>query len=234
MSNKLKCFVGHVFDRKHIDDFRSALSDSFGQFSKTIEFWYADEHLSGGQILTKIFHAIDEAHFCVFDVSDESKSNVFLELGFAYGREKAVVLLLEHGKKLPSDLAGYDYVQYESFKEMKNKISGLAPQILARASSELVRQGSHFILDRKLLAAMGGVKEGDEFKTEDILSQLFERTPLVHEIQQHLEMFRKIGWIEYREGRFVLTKRGAGRIEGGLEVLKGTTPEQCPQIMMPM
>ena len=129
-------FVGHWYHQGLIDDFRGAIKSAFQTLQDELPVEYADSKLITGQILRfGIQPMIDEALFCIFDISEEGRPNVFLELGYAYGKSKHVVLT---GSKLPeiaSDILGYGIIKYSSFKELKNKLSDSLCQIISEARS---------------------------------------------------------------------------------------------------
>jgi hypothetical protein len=100
------CFVGHVFEHEQIDDLRAAIARGCPQALRKVEIRYADEEVDTKPIFEKIRAEIEHALFCFFEISNASKPNVFLELGYALGRQKVCILLLKKGAQPPSDLAG--------------------------------------------------------------------------------------------------------------------------------
>ena len=129
--SQLLCFVGHVFSQDQIDDLRPAIAKSFE--GNDINLWFADDYLSGGHVFDKISGAIDRSFICIFELSDANKPNVFLELGYALGKNKPCFFLLRKGNSMPSDLQGFDRIEYESMKQVTEKLTGFWPQILQRA-----------------------------------------------------------------------------------------------------
>ncbi len=133
---KRKFFVGHVYDKRLIDDLRDAIAKATEDTP-----WqpvYADEQVISGHILfNKITPLIAECEFSLFEISNQTRPNVFIELGLALQQKKTVYLLLEHGVTPPSDLAGLDHIPYRSFKELtttlKQKVFSKNPtQLLQR------------------------------------------------------------------------------------------------------
>jgi hypothetical protein len=110
-------FVGHVFDTASIHDLRAAISRAATSTPWTVI--YADEAITTGHILIdKIIPQIQQAEFCLFEISDHTRPNVFIELGIAKGLGKPCVLLVKIGHDLPSDLGGYDRLHYSSYKDL--------------------------------------------------------------------------------------------------------------------
>lgn len=132
--NEYLCFVGHVFNREQIDDLRRAIREALAEW-EFIRLWFADDHLSGGHIFDKIRESIDRSFFCIFELSDATRPNVFLELGYALGKGKPCVFLLRDGKTMPSDLEGYDRIQYESMVQLANRLRDSMPQIIGRLAN---------------------------------------------------------------------------------------------------
>ena len=85
---------------------------------------YADEKTIDGHILDqKILPLINDCLFCLFEISNKNRPNVFLEYGYAKAKDKPCYLLIREGIKPPSDLEGYDRIQYGNFEELKKRLS---------------------------------------------------------------------------------------------------------------
>jgi len=92
MSGTLGVFIGHRFAPNYMDDFRDAINGGLAGI-RGLRPLYADMSLCNGHILkTKIQPMIDGSFFCLFDITEQDKPNVFIELGYAFGRGKHVVL----------------------------------------------------------------------------------------------------------------------------------------------
>ena len=59
-----------------------------------------------------------EAEFAIFDVSNPTKPNVFIELGIAIALKKRWYIICDVKAEPPSDIRGYDTVFYKSYKEL--------------------------------------------------------------------------------------------------------------------
>lgn len=117
----LTVFVGHIFDQASIDDLRAVISNA----TKSTRWKpvYADEKIVDGHILTeKIIPEIQQAEFCLFEISDKTRPNIFFELGIAKGIGKPCILLIKSGIEVPSNLGGYDRLIYASYKELEGKL----------------------------------------------------------------------------------------------------------------
>ena len=119
-----KFFIGHVFDDQSIDDLRDAISNAF--IGTEYIPVYADELLIDGHILNdKIFPAIDECIFGLYEISNHNKPNTFIEFGYAKGRGKKCFLLISEKSSPPSDLAGFDRISYSSYKDLTRQLKKL-------------------------------------------------------------------------------------------------------------
>ncbi len=129
-------FVGHRFNAEFICDFRRALNAAFEEYDNSLRVEYADEHHVRGHILTdNILPLIDKALFCVFDITEGRKPNVFIELGYAYGTGKYFVLTSKG--KPPANLAGFLLINYSSFENLRVKLLSLLPEIIYNARREV-------------------------------------------------------------------------------------------------
>jgi len=74
--------------------------------------------VSQEQIFNKISGLIAGAEFVVFDISYPERPNVFLELGCAFALSKRCYIVCRSGTPIPSDLAGLDRIEYESYAKL--------------------------------------------------------------------------------------------------------------------
>jgi hypothetical protein len=117
-------FVGHAFTDKKMDDLREAINEAteaLPQFS--LKAIYANEILGTGHIFEKIKILISRGIFCVFDITENDRPNIYFELGFAHGIRKPYFLICQEGAKIPSDLAGYEFLSYRSYKDLREKLA---------------------------------------------------------------------------------------------------------------
>ena len=75
-----------------------------------------------GDILQWVKSRIDAASVVVADLS-HTNPNVFLELGYAWGRSKPTILLLREGDDLPFDVRGQRYLVYKRIKDIETTLS---------------------------------------------------------------------------------------------------------------
>jgi hypothetical protein len=112
-------FVAHAFTKEKIDDLREAIKKALEDFN--LEPYYADQEVRNQHILCKICEKIRCSKFGIFEIS-EGNPNVTLELGMAWGFRKKALLLAKKGFKIPADLEGLDRLEYESFRDLTEKL----------------------------------------------------------------------------------------------------------------
>ncbi len=73
-------------------------------------------------IYDSLFKKIDNSDICIFEISDKNP-NVFLEMGYAKGKNKYVIPLINHEllKEVPSDIAGLVTVSYDKLDPKNSK-----------------------------------------------------------------------------------------------------------------
>jgi len=81
-----------------------------------------DQDSFTGDILTRILDKIEQAEFVVAELSG-ANPNVYLEVGYAWGRGKATVLLTKDVKDLQFDIRGHKCLSYERIIDLKQKLS---------------------------------------------------------------------------------------------------------------
>lgn len=126
---KRQMFIAHVFNTEYMEDFRNCIHEVCKKLDIIPN--YADDIVVTGHILQdKIFHLINNAELCLFEISETQKPNTFIELGYSLGRKKPSVLVLKQGIIPPSDLAGIDRIEYSSYNNLKSNLLKYIPRII--------------------------------------------------------------------------------------------------------
>ncbi|MEW6249821.1 MAG: hypothetical protein AB1716_04180 [Planctomycetota bacterium] len=101
---------------------------------------------AGHDLLAKIHLLIDRAELVIAEITDRSP-NVFYEVGYAVGAQKPLLLLIQKGRPVPTDLKGRELIEYSESRE------GI--ELLDRSLSEHVRLriNSHVPALRDMLQA---------------------------------------------------------------------------------
>jgi hypothetical protein len=100
-----------------------------------VKFLFAEEKISSGHVLDKIEEMIQETAFGIYDVSSWNP-NVTLEYGISRGLGAKAFIAFNpdktERKDVPTDVRGYDRLQYTDFEELSDKVATLVTQELGR------------------------------------------------------------------------------------------------------
>jgi hypothetical protein len=132
MQNKGQVFVAYpwgLYDDR--DFYKKAYTDL--QKALNVKFVFAEERVSSGHVLDKIIDMINGADFGIYDVSGWN-ANVTLEYGVARGLSAKAYIAFNPEKTdledVPSDVKGYDRLQYTSLTELSEKVANVVAQEL--------------------------------------------------------------------------------------------------------
>lgn len=128
-----KYFVAHAFTEEKKSEMRRVIKNAIEDLRPDLSPQYADELVGSENILCKICRLIQSTEFGIYDMASISKwwwfskepipnPNVTLELGIAYGFGKKAIVLIRKGEKPISDIAGLERIEYESYKDLEDKI----------------------------------------------------------------------------------------------------------------
>ena len=123
---KQSIFVAMPFKEEMHDLFRYGISKPTRRIRFLCE--RVDQQKYTGAVLEKIKKEIDEAKLIVAVLTD-SNPNVYLEVGYAWGKKKPTVLLIKKGEKPEFDLSSEKYIEYDTITQveetLKREINGL-------------------------------------------------------------------------------------------------------------
>lgn len=74
-----------------------------------------------GDILERIRNRIATASLVIADLTG-ANANVYLEVGYAWGKDRPTLLLMKSGEQLKFDVVGQRCIFYKSIKDLKSKI----------------------------------------------------------------------------------------------------------------
>jgi hypothetical protein len=196
-------FVGHVFNREQIDDLRPAVRAGIPMDGA--EIWFADEHPGTGSLYHKVTAGIEDSFACMFEITDTTRANVFLELGFALAKEKPCVLICRKGTQVPVDIAGFERLEYESYADLTRQLKTTIGK----------RLGGTPISKALVLTLADGP---DERETADVLRECLERGETASEAEESLSFLAADGILSI-EGRHVVVLR-RNKLEGLAQVAR--------------
>jgi hypothetical protein len=101
----------------------------------SVKFVFAEERISSGHVLDKIAEMIEQTAFGIYDVSGWNP-NVTLEYGVAKGIGAVTFIAFNPEKTdrtdVPTDVRGYDRLQYTDFDELSDAVATLVRQQLGQ------------------------------------------------------------------------------------------------------
>lgn len=80
-----------------------------------------DESAYAGSIVDRIINGIESAEFVIADLSEE-RPNVYLEVGFAWGLRKPVILVAREGQRLHFDLSHHKCLFYKNISKLAEQL----------------------------------------------------------------------------------------------------------------
>jgi len=131
--DKTVVFIGMPFSYEFIDVYVFGIKPVLARFH--LKPWRPDEVTSTDPMLCMTGQAIKQCRFAIIDIS-ENNPNVMFELGLASAIGKAVILIKNHRSRLPSDLAGFEYIEYRSISELQENLLKFIPTILDEERSD--------------------------------------------------------------------------------------------------
>lgn len=111
------------------------------QKALNVQFIFAEERVSTGHVLDKISGMIESCAFGIYDVSGWN-ANVTLEYGIARGLNADAYIAFNPSKTdlsdVPSDVRGYDRLQYDDLDDLKSAVEGLVVQVLGTGTDSTI------------------------------------------------------------------------------------------------
>ncbi len=103
-----------------LTDVSDAVKEVFGNFD--VRALRGDDIEHEDLITSRILSEIKTSEFCFADLSG-SRPNVYYEVGYAHALPRRVILFRKEGTGLHFDLAGYNCPEYESLRDLKEKLT---------------------------------------------------------------------------------------------------------------
>ena len=131
----MEYFVAHEFSKEQIDDLRRAIDAALSGSGLTP--YYADGELRQGHIFRdKIVPKIRDTRFGIYDISNPSKPNVFLELGAGLALGKPCIMICRSRTTIPADLEGLDRIEYESHQQLTEQLKSMVRPYISTPVSD--------------------------------------------------------------------------------------------------
>lgn len=130
---KQSVFVAMPFSEEFDDIYQ------FGIYAAVRRLGYVcekvDESVFTGNIVDRITEAIGQAEFVIADLSLE-RPNVYLEIGFAWGLKKPVILVAREGQRLHFDVSHHKCLFYRTIGKLSESLEKTIRDMFGPGSSE--------------------------------------------------------------------------------------------------
>lgn len=117
--NKPHVFVAMPFSKQMVDVYRFGILEPVNSANFLCE--RVDMEAFTGDILTRIKSRIETASLVIADLTGAS-ANVYLEVGYAWGKDRPTLFLAQKSDELKFDVQGQRCIIYETISELKDKL----------------------------------------------------------------------------------------------------------------
>lgn len=122
---------GHVFAAMpYSEEFEDVYE--FGIYASVRKLGYACEHVGEaaftGDVLQRITRRIETAELVVADLTG-ARPNVYLEVGYAWGREIPTIIIAREGEDLHFDVSRHKCLFYRNIKHLAKALTSLIEQL---------------------------------------------------------------------------------------------------------
>ena len=119
--NPKQVFVGCPFKPAYFNFYEYVIKPVCCESGYTT--WIANEQFQNIDVMCKVCGGIQSSALAIIDITDWS-ANVLFELGLLYGLGKSVLIIKNSDTKMPVDLRGIEYVNYDmnNFNDAKKLI----------------------------------------------------------------------------------------------------------------
>lgn len=119
--NPKQVFIGCPFNKAFLTRMKFAVRPILENLGCSV--WIASDVFSNFDVMCKVCKAIQSSGKAIIDITGWNP-NVLLELGLLYGNNKDVLLLKQKDEKIPVDLSGMEYLEYDpdDFEALGNNL----------------------------------------------------------------------------------------------------------------
>ncbi len=118
-AKKKLVFVAMPFSQEFEDVYQFGIYDVVRRCGLVCE--RVDESYYAGNIVERIKEGIESAEFVIADLTTE-RPNVYLEVGYAWGLQRPVILIAREGQNLHFDLAQHKCIFYPTIVKLADKL----------------------------------------------------------------------------------------------------------------
>ena len=131
--SKKKIFVAMPFTDEFIDVFHFGIQGAAHDAGFLCE--RADLEFFTGDVVQWIRDRIEKAALVIADLTG-ANANVYLEVGYAWGKNKKTILLIDKIESLKFDVRGQRCIAYKNIKELKEKLTIELDNVVAHFDEE--------------------------------------------------------------------------------------------------
>jgi hypothetical protein len=113
-------FAAMPFEQRYFDEYKIAFLEAAKANGYLCE--RLDLATYVGDVLSEIKTRIAKSSG-VLALMNDGNANVFLEIGYAWAKDKPTLLLLRRGQKAPFDVQGHRYIEYETISELRDRLT---------------------------------------------------------------------------------------------------------------
>jgi hypothetical protein len=126
---KKHVFVAMPFSEKFQDIYEFGIYEPIRRCGYICE--RVDEPLFTGDILQRITERISTAEFVVAELTG-AKANVYLEVGYAWGKSVPVITVAREGEKLQFDVSTHRCIFYRTIGQLAKELEKLVRSVYKR------------------------------------------------------------------------------------------------------
>jgi hypothetical protein len=131
-AKKKSVFVAMPFQEEFEDVYKFGIYDTIHRCGYICE--KVDDSVFAGNIVDRIMDGIRNAEFVVADLTLE-KPNVYLEVGYAWGMNKPVLLLAREGQRLHFDLSHHKCLFYKTIGKLAEALEKTVLEVFGPGSA---------------------------------------------------------------------------------------------------
>jgi hypothetical protein len=132
-AKKKSVFVAMPFSEDFEDVYQFGIYNAVRRCGYVCE--KVDESVFAGSIVDRIMDGIKQAEFVIADLTTE-RPNVYLEVGYAWGMQRPVILVAREGQRLHFDLSHHKCIFYRTIGKLSESLEGTIIDLFGRGSVE--------------------------------------------------------------------------------------------------
>jgi hypothetical protein len=128
---KVKVFVAMPFNNIYSDEYDIAITEAAQHAN--ILYERIDRTAYVGDIMNQVKSRI-RSYNGMLALLNDANPNVFLEIGYAWAKDKPTVLMVKEGQTLPFDITGQKCIVYSSINDLRTKLKAELTALVANGT----------------------------------------------------------------------------------------------------